>query len=313
MPEYDARQVFALRQTDLTYDLLLRTGWGHYLHSVNGSCVDLSDYSEEELRKVLNVTIEDDLGNGVIHKRTQKFFISFENELYSIRNYVLKNRRKPTDMFLISNGLCFSVCSGFIISALETGSAVVAGIGVTNPGDELFVASEFPSGVIELNKVYPERMNNSFGITTTVTYSESYPNSLGKTEIIPRDYTLNTIDLHLGYYLFDYEGFELDGYLQNAQMFLVNSCNPNNVRLVNVTNNCSSSDPHAKNVGYVCGQNGHWDTSRCVISSCDEGFYVDYESNSCVPDTCYPSSSVASKCSLSLSLTLVILLCVLLW
>jgi len=182
----------------------------------------------------------------------------------------------------------------------------VTGVGGYNPGDELFVASQNPSTVLNMSIVpWLGPYISSSGVNFHSTFVETFPVIRGDTKLIPRDYSLSYIDKHLGVYptesslSTEYNSKIVEDIIQKALLVreeFQESCNPNNSRLLFVTDECSSSDEHALFVGYPCGSNGKWDKTKCLISSCQYGYHVDFYNNRCVPVHCItPQIDVSSS------------------
>jgi len=215
-------------------------------------------------------------------------------ERYSLKKHV----RKPTDIIVATDGYCFSACSEFADNCITSGSAIVAGFGVTTPGDEKFVAAQCPSLVLNMDEYMTD--NGQYGISVTTTLSESYIVSEDMKEKIPLDYSILRIDKHCGYCKnFDPNVTELLKHTTSVFNEFKTKCNPDNKRLLLIDEKCVANDRNALYSGYVCGDNGEWDKKQCKISVCKPGYIVDFDTNKCVPNCCdgrvskYPSSSAA--------------------
>jgi len=235
---------------------------------------------------------EKDTFGKAVHTRTKKFFECFESSFDYIAKYSLKKHiRKPTEIILATDGFCFSACSFFVYNSIRAGSAIVAGYGVTAPGDEQFVASQCPSRVITPASYFSDlaNLNRVAGVDVRSTFLESYNVSANMDEIIPADYDILRIDKHCGYYEnFDPNTTELLQHIKAVYEEFKTKCNPANKRLFLVNENCTSKDPNALFSGYVCGSNGEWDKKTCKISSCKPGYTVDFDNNKCVRNPCDP-------------------------
>jgi len=239
-----------------------------------------------------NPTEYDDFGDGVIHTRTKKFYMSEWISFYPFAKYALKKHiRKPTEIILATDGFCFSSCGFFVNDFIRSGSAIVSGYGVTMPGDELFAAGQCPSSVINPGDFYSDLkgLNTKFGLIFRTTYLESYNISEKMNEKIPGDYDILRIDKHCGYYK-NLKPITADLLKQTTAVYeeFKTKCNPLNKRLFLVTDECKSKDSNALYSGYMCGSNGEWDKATCKISSCKPGYMVDFDNNKCVPNPCDP-------------------------
>ena len=89
-------------------------------------------------------------------------------------------------------------------------------------------------------------------------------------DINPVDEIINVYDIETDYNSFINESLKILNKYQTE-------CNPNNKKLVFVTDKC---DKEFKNNythgGYECGDNGKWST-KCIPSYCDIGYIFDHD------------------------------------
>jgi len=303
----------AVRKTESTKELLFE-GFGYDFAVADEQCSDISD--PDVFEAFWENTETDDYGNDIFHERT-KFYSSFnpdfEEEKLACR--LQENIRKPTDIIVVTDGICFSACSYLVNGIIERGSAIVAGVGGYNPDDELFVASQNPSVVFDTFCMYDDLyyLAMASGIFLTVSFTESFPLFIEEGEkLYPRDYTLNYIDKHLGVYPLvsqfysDYDDETKEAIISKALELreeYQESCNPANQRLAFVTEECNASSfENAQFAGYRCGDDGHWNKTKCFIASCEYGYHVDFSKNECVPIYCLnpvvpPTSGSSSSSS----------------
>ena len=288
MPASDTRTLRAARKTDTTRYLGVDQGEVQ-ISDVFDQC---KTYTPYETSQFWDKEDHDVFGNDVVHTRTKKFFESFKSSFEFVAKHCLhKNIRKPTDIIVATDGLCLSSCAFFVDNSILSGSAIVAGFGVTTPGDELFVAGQCPSRAELPADYFFDLQNRSqkFGLTFQTSFLESYNVSEKKDEIIPGDYDILRVDVHTGYD----NALQLDTDQLISTTIAVHEefktkCNPANKRLFFVTEDCGSKDPNALFSGHPCGKNGEWDKSTCKISSCKPGYVVDFEHNKCVVNHCDP-------------------------
>jgi len=292
MPNADNRYLAAIRKTDTNYNITMDPEYGYVYSFSDYDGNNCYDYQYNRIGTFWEESVIDNLGNGVTHNRTKKTYIAQKNYLYdTFTNAMKKNIRKPTDIVVVTDGYCFSACSLFVNNVIRAGSAIVTGMGPTYPNDTRFVAAQCPSSVISPEGMFEEADdNNKLGLQFTTTFFETYNISEKKDEIYPGDYDTLRIDKHLGLYEYfssrDVETSEIIKYVKVVHEEFKTKCNPANKRLFMVTDNCTVSDEHALDVGYPCGSNGEWDRSQCKISTCDQGYVVDFENNKCVPNKC---------------------------
>jgi len=285
-PNADFRELGAFRKTDSNEIIAVENGYALSLADVDNDC---QDYTQKTVDKFWEKTDVDDLGNGVKHSRTKKGFMVYKDVMSEYFQFGLKkNIRKPTDVIVVTDGFCFSACSIFVDNVLRTGSGIVTGAGPTYPGDERFVAAQCPSAVVTTDEYFDEvKDNDEHGFYFATPVFETYNISQSESEVIPTDYDVMRIDKHLGYY--DMMNLNLEDVLDHTKAVykeFQTKCNSANQRLLMVSDKCESDDKHALDVGYACGSNGEWDDKKCLIATCEPGYYVDFESNKCVECNC---------------------------
>jgi len=302
MPSYDTRGIFAARKTESSKQVMLDGGYYKYFAPISDKCEAFTNISAPEYWREED---RDNFGNGVIHARTKKM-VEYVSESISklFKPYIMKNPRKPTEIIVATDGFCFSACSLFVYGCIMSGSAIVTGYGTTIPGDDLFVASQCPSSVIDPIS-YNKTLNNLTSRTLlefSGTFMESYNTSKDFKETIPGDYEVFRIDVHCGYNVsHDPNKASLLKATTKVYERFKTECNPDNQRLLLVTENCTSKDRHALYSGHPCGADGLWDTTKCRISACEAGYSVDFETDTCYRNGCdsrphiYNSSSSSSS------------------
>jgi len=247
----------------------------------------------------------------VKHERTPKFYVEYVFKKFK-DSAISTYPRKPTDVVVLTDGFCASVCSEFVNNVLDYGEAIVAGVGTPYDDEKKFTASQ-----IDANNVYSlvDIYNNlavkseKYGVTTGVTYGEHYPPSKTLNETIPREFFLNKIDVNIpesfeGDPIFDFPfstNTNFDNIVSKALDVIdsfAESCNPDNGHLLLVTDNCTVAGDNVLKMGYACGSDGHWNKNECKIAVCKPGYVVDFETNECIGTACV-SPSPANRALLS--------------
>jgi len=279
-PASDFRTAIAARKTDLTKKLMVDEQY--FDSDISGNLETCEPFkSKAEVEKFWKGTDEDKFGKE-IHRRTKKSFFVFGDYLNYFKYYRLNTIRSPTEVIVLTDGYCFSACSMFVNNIQRTGSAIVAGEGLTSPDDVLFTASQCASTVIDPGEVFDELKNNSmYGLSFVTPVTETYRVSAKMDETIPSDYDPMPIDEYVGYI---YDEDSINAVFEKYKT----ECNPNNHRMLNWTFGCDTKDPNAFIGGHPCGENGKWDTSKCRIAVCNQGYALDFENDKCVPNTCDP-------------------------
>jgi len=293
MPNNENRALMAVRKTDTTQTLADKLLPG--LSEVDDASCTIFSF-KSQISQFWSATETDTFGS-VLHQRTKKAFLAYEDTMRRALNSALKKHiRKPTDIIVVTDGFCFSACSFFVDNVIRAGAAIVSGIGGYLPDDKFFVPSQCPSTVIDPSLYVETISNNSYyGLEFRTTFMESYDITNDMKETIPGDFQVFHIDTHLEYYdsLFP----KMSDIAEKAAAVITKfqtNCNPDNHRLVFVTDKCSVKDPNALTVGYGCASTGVWDESSCLISTCKPGYRVDFETNKCVKNYCDPRVSMAS-------------------
>jgi len=289
MPNADPSIIGAYRKTDTNKRIAIDGKYAASLSDNKDYC-HLYALDPKAFYNFWDKTYTDDLGGGIFHNRTKKANMIFKEELVGLLDCLPKKPRKPTDIIVVTDGFCFSACSMFVDNVIRTGSGIVTGIGATHPGDELFVAAQCPSSVIDPASFLKElKDNDHLGIHFQVTFMETYNISADNKEVIPGDYETMYIDKHLHYY--EMLNPEFDEIIKRTKIVheeFKNSCNPNNHRLFLVNDKCTVADKHATTFGYACGSDGKWNTSDCRIATCSKQYAVDFNNNKCMLNDCDP-------------------------
>jgi len=286
LPTSDARYLKAVKKTSKNKALVKKYYSGGISDLETCKLLGIDDFepfwSETEM---------DYFGEGAVHVRSQKFYDNYYTKMEALKQYgLVKNPRKPTDVVLVTDGYCFSACSYFANSVMEVGSAITAGIGISNIGDEKFVSSQCPSNVASpLYSFFYDLQSDAktYGISVGVTLGETFHiESNNNGTQIPRDFTVSRIDENIGDFFLSFAPEEVVAKALELQKDYQKKCNPDNQHLLMYTSKCKKTDSHAKQMGYACGDNGKWDTSKCRVAVCKPGWVVDFENNSCMRNPC---------------------------
>jgi hypothetical protein len=104
----------------------------------------------------------------------------------------------------------------------------------------------------------------------------------------PLGYKTLNIDERIDIYN-NYDDSQYDDFITNAlQIFekYKNRCNPSNIRLLKIDNNCKFGDIHIHmHGGYQCNKNGQW-SNNCFPSFCDIGYTFNNKDIKCIKDIC---------------------------
>ena len=222
----------------------------------------------------------------------------FRKEVNSIKKK-LKNPRKPTDIIVYTDGYSFSAGAILIKYLQYYGGAITAGY-FPNP---ILNKNNFDSGscatafyTLEIIEYFDfeeykqlKQLNYSVSVPGVQLFFE--PNDLNHpleyeikpvdeiVDIYPTLENLFNILLPEDYYKFINESYKIFEKYKTK-------CNPNNKKLILLTNKCDGKFGNNFTYGgYKCGNDGYW-TEECVPSYCEFGYIFDYNSNKCIIDVC---------------------------
>jgi len=301
MPNTSFRTAYAARKTDKTKKIMVDKAYLGNKGFDDGKTCNVMK-TTAQLEEFWKYTETDKFGD-ITHKRTKKLFEGYLYISQIFEEFRLQNVRKPTDIIVATDGYCFSACSVFVDNVIRFGAGIVVGYGLTNPGDDLFVAAQCPSNVVDPAPYFDELSNNSkYGLTFQATVTETYNVSTKMDESIPGDYEILRIDKYMKYYDDSIMTDKFISLTKGVHEEFQTKCNPLNKRLFMVTYECESNDPNAIASGYACGENGEWDNKTCKIAACKPPYVVDFDNNKCVLDPCNfnyvpptPSSDAPAK------------------
>jgi hypothetical protein len=198
----------------------------------------------------------------------------------------MKNKRKPTDIMVFTDGFSFSATSMFLKYLQHYGGGIVVGyFGNPSKNENIpFDSSLSPSGIISIdalslwNKNF-EALKTNYSTFLQFALIQSFFDKDNKS--VPLEYEVTPVDERISLY----ENFNESNYhvfVQKAKEIFANyenKCNPKNKNLFLLDNKCDHG-------GYPCGGDGTWDKTKCVQFYCEIGFIYDKGSHKCIPDNC---------------------------
>ena len=221
---------------------------------------------------------------------SQIFYISnstIHNEIESIRK-TMKNKRKPTDILVLTDGYSFSSAGLYIKYLQKMGGAIVAGYFGNPYSNEVFDSSQSPSSVFTstllnyFSKEETDFLKNNFNILLEMPGIQTFYDL--KDKDVPLEYEVTPVDLRLNIYE-EINGDNYETFInQSLKIFNNTKCYKNNV--IKFSEEC---DKNFKNNythgGYACNEDGTW-SSVCVEAYCDLGYIFDKERKKCIKDVC---------------------------
>ena len=207
-----------------------------------------------------------------------------------------KNKRKPTDIIVLTSGFSFS-SAGLMLKFLQYyGMGIAVGyFGHPNKADVPYDSGIHPTSYFQHNELL-EMSEDYRNLFEKYKYQIQMPSS--RIHYDPRD--INNTSTPLEYIMTPvdeiapiYEFLNADNYnkfVSFAKKILEKyktECNPNNKNLILLDSECDKSfGNNYTHGGYECGSDGKWNKTQCVASACELGFIFDHVSKSCVVDYC---------------------------
>ena len=240
------------------------------------------------------------VGNvNVTHKRTKdtEGFNIYEKKIMENkrREYLSSGKtKKPTEILVFTDGFSFSCTSVFIRGLQVNGHGITVGYNARPDLDKTdFDASQSNSAVETFDFSEYTQNLESLGFSSRITFTEEFdPNDKGEPQT-PMEFQIYPVDeisdIYVGYDDERYDRFinvaktifEKYNDLENGE------CNPDNKYLYYETSECDSVlEIDKAHGGYLCGENGKWNTSNCIAAYCDSGYILNNDRNECIKDPC---------------------------
>ena len=263
---------------------------------------DIEDCDRYGYRAFMKTEKKVNYGNSVSDNLLGPFFFNGRDFRVEVNKFKqqLKNPRKPTDILIYTDGFSYSATSLLLKYIQYYGGAITAGY-FTNPNlnDIPYDSSLSPSSILgpeALDLLQPKGYKTlstqfKYKIILPVTHTFYSPKDLTRPleyEVTPVDETVNIfinkqIDKNNILDIDNYDIF-IDDSLKIFEKYKT-QCNPNNKKLLLITNKCDGKLGEFTHGGYICGEDGFW-TQKCVASYCDIGYFFDHDEKKCVENPC---------------------------
>ena len=237
-----------------------------------------------------------DYYGNITHNRTivlDEISLDMKLDLHKKRIELLKtnNARKPTDIIIFTDYHSFSATSIFLKSFQQSGGAIIVGY-YGNPKDNETIkdSSVSSSGIINYEWTkFAHNLDNNLQFHLQLTGQEFFDYDYQKENPIPQEYKTIPVDEHVDIYE-DYSDDIYDKFINASKIIFDkynNKCNKNNKLLLLEDNECYNitNEIHAHG-GFVCGDNGEWNRTKCQVFYCDIGYYYDTYQKKCIEDLC---------------------------
>ena len=200
----------------------------------------------------------------------------------------LKNKRKPTDILIFTDGYSFSAAATFVKYIQYYGGGIIAGFfGNPKLNNTVFDSGQSASSVFQndtlclLSDSY-KILNDVYNISMNMPGNQYFFDEMKLNE--PLEYKVTPIDERVNIF-HNYKDSYYDLFIKEALNIFnkyKTKCNPNNKKLVNMNSKCK--EKFGDNFifgGYECDEDGTW-SNKCVYYFCDIGYVYDFKLNKCV-------------------------------
>ena len=233
--------------------------------------------------------------SGVEDYLSEVFFLvnsSTQKEIEDIR-LSMKNKRKPTEILVLTDGYSFSAASLYIKYLQKMGGAVVVGFSGNIYDETAFDSSQSPSPIFPFNilKMFnPEDIEvlENYGIEIEFAGIQTF--YYEKEAQVPLEYEVTPIDDRLDFFM-NY-GDDNDKYLTligkaiNILNTLNDRCYSNIKKVLKLSEECDGKFGNKfTHGGYLCDDEGNW-SQECKPNYCDGGYIFNEDTNKCEKDIC---------------------------
>lgn len=229
------------------------------------------------------------------NKLSKMFYINnatLHDEIENIRKN-MKNKRKPTEILVLTDGFSFSAAAFYIKYLQKMGGAIVAGY-MGNPySKEIFDSSQSPSPIFtagllnEFNSEEIKYLYNEYNIIMEFPGIQSFYGLDDKD--VPLEYDVTPVDVRLNLYD-EFNQTYYQNFTDKSKSILndiKNKCYSSNKNLILLSDECDSSfKNNYTHGGYICKDDGTWSKENCVAAYCDLGYSFDKNKRKCIKDVC---------------------------
>ena len=243
---------------------------------------------------VLDHTISIDYGKGVINNVTSVFRrFGQHREEFDKQKKLIKNKRKPNEIIIFTDGYSASAASLFTKSFQNEGGAIVVGYNGNPLSTDIFDGSQHFSSVFhysdlyELDKDLMEKMEDEGVYFSQICRTSNFFDY--RDYKVPEEFGIKEVDVVSNIYEAFDQDVNYDIFMKKAKEIFGeynNQCNRNNKRLTMFDDKCSFDDDKKAHGGHPCNDEGNWDLNECIKVYCDEGYLLDFKENKCVKDPC---------------------------
>ncbi|GAT99008.1 hypothetical protein CL6EHI_031950 [Entamoeba histolytica] len=222
---------------------------------------------------------------------------------------LMRKPRKPTEIVVYTDPLCYSGCSTITKGLKEWGSAIIVGYGGDIYGeDKEFEVGLTSSNAINVNDIDEDNILKQYGYSLKISLLERYKHNYNYNENIPIEFLTDVVDERIRVSSSTYYRERITEETKKIVEKYKTKCNQKNKRLVKRDSRCDKEiNIQHGHGGYECGDNGEWST-KCVLAYCDSGYKFDYINNKCIEDVCvYPPNPSNGAQRMTINIFLIII------
>ena len=257
------------------------------MNYINSNLTNIHDCQKANLDELLNKRVE--LNYSEIDL-TDAFYINnitIHNKIEEIRKK-MKNKRKPTEILVLTDGYSFSTAGLYIKYLQKMGGAMVAGFKGNPYNYTVFDSGQSPSmiftsGLLNIFNKEEIQILNKYKIVLEIPGIQTFFDLNDKN--VPLEYEVTRVDKR-----FDiYEEFDADNYYlfveECLSLFEESSRKCYSKNVVKFTEKCDSNFKKHTHGGYACNNDGNW-SNKCIEAYCDPGYSFDKNAKKCIKDIC---------------------------
>ena len=257
------------------------------LYYISSNLTNINDCKNASYDDLLEEKVKTNYSETFLTKAFYITNVTIHNKIEEIRGK-MKNKRKPTEILVLTDGYSFSAAGLYIKYLQKMGGAIVAGYYGNPNSNFIFDSGQSPSGLFTsdilsiFNKKENVYLQNTYNIRLEFPGVQTFYELDEKNT--PLEYEITPVDLRINifqefnddtYFLFIKESLSI---FNNA-----NKCYPNNV--LKFSDDCHFENDYTHG-GYACNKNdGTW-SNTCVKAYCNLGYSFDNKKNKCVKDIC---------------------------
>lgn len=254
--------------------------------------ISMKYYKAEKIHRVSLEKIPVEYAEKNISYFDAPIDLSYElNEKLIEKKKTLKNKRKPTDILIYTDGNSISVAAIFIKNFQHYGAGIVAGyFGNPHKNNIPFDSAQSTADLMNQKRLmmrcprgYQKELIERYNFTLYIPQNQYFYGDFDFK--YPLEYSVTPVDERVE--IFEYlKSSTYQSFIDEAKKIFdkyKNQCNPKNKKLVFVSSDCDNKFNNGyTHGGYECGDDGKW-SNKCVPSYCDPGNVFNYTSKICVP------------------------------